>query len=107
MSYIFMGFPLLQSGAISTVDMMDLWAKISFNLNFELQALMNELSEVQQLLAATHADPDGVAGLMNSYSGSNAAAISDMAHDPEAMAAVGHRYERLDQIAMEHLLGVR
>ena len=47
---IFMGFPLLQSGAISTVDMMDLWAKISFNLNFELQALMNELSEVQQLL---------------------------------------------------------
>ena len=45
-----MGFPLLQSGAISTVDMMDLWAKISFNLNFELQALMNELSEVQQLL---------------------------------------------------------
>lgn len=64
-------------------------------------------SEVQQLLAATHADPDSVAGLMSSYSSGNAAAISEMAHDPEAMAAVGHRYERLDQIAMEHLLGVR
>ena len=27
--------------------------------------------------------------------------------DPDAVAARGHRYERLDQLAMEHLLGVR
>lgn len=69
--------------------------------------VFDEDQEVQQLLATTHADPDHVAGLMHGYSSSNAAAISEMAHDPEAMAAVGHRYERLDQIAMEHLLGVR
>jgi xylose isomerase len=28
-------------------------------------------------------------------------------HDPEAMARRGMHFERLDQLAMEHLLGVR
>ena len=27
--------------------------------------------------------------------------------DPEALAQIGKRYERLDQLAMEHILGVR
>ena len=27
--------------------------------------------------------------------------------DPDAIAARGHRYERLDQLAMEHLMGVK
>jgi xylose isomerase len=29
------------------------------------------------------------------------------AHDPDALAARGLQFERLDQLAMEHLLGVR
>ena len=27
--------------------------------------------------------------------------------DPEALSQIGKRYERLDQLAMEHILGVR
>lgn len=63
--------------------------------------------EVQQILAANHADPDGVASLTKGYSSANAATLNSSNFDPEGMAAVGHQYERLDQIAMEHLLGVR
>jgi len=64
-------------------------------------------AEVQQILAASHADPDGVAPLLQGYSAANAGALAALELDPEALAATGKRYERLDQLAMEHLLGVR
>ncbi|TAH37413.1 MAG: xylose isomerase [Planctomycetota bacterium] len=47
------------------------------------------------------------AAVLNAYSTARAAELRDLDLDPEALAAIGHRYERLDQIAMEHLLGVR
>lgn len=47
---IFMGFPFLQSGQLSVTDMTDLWCKVSFNLTFGIQALINDLQEAQQLL---------------------------------------------------------
>lgn len=47
---IFMGFPFLRSGQLSVTDMTDLWCKVSFNLTFGIQALINDLQEAQQLL---------------------------------------------------------
>ncbi|MHC4837553.1 MAG: xylose isomerase [Planctomycetota bacterium] len=64
-------------------------------------------AEVQQILAANHADPEGIAPLLKEYSREGLAALEALDLDPEALAARGHRYERLDQLAMEHLLGVR
>ncbi|MBC8329059.1 MAG: xylose isomerase [Planctomycetes bacterium] len=64
-------------------------------------------AEVQQILAASHADPDGVAPLLKGYSAASAAALAALPLDPDALAATGKRYERLDQLAMEHLFGAR
>jgi xylose isomerase len=63
--------------------------------------------EVQQILAANHADADQLAPLLHSYSVENCASIHALEIDPDQVAVVGHRYERLDQLAMEHLMGVR
>lgn len=63
--------------------------------------------EVQQILAASHADPQNVAPLLNEYSPMNRAALENLSLDPDALATTGKRYERLDQLAMEYLMGVR
>ncbi|MFM8817506.1 MAG: hypothetical protein ACKOHI_06490 [Phycisphaerales bacterium] len=59
------------------------------------------------LAANAHADePLGCASILRS--GTTAAArLSSLAIDPDAVAARGLRYERLDQLLMEHLMGVR
>jgi len=64
-------------------------------------------AEVQEILASNHADARGIAPLLQEYSNANLAALEALELDPDALAARGHRYERLDQLAMEHLLGVR
>ncbi|RMH04863.1 MAG: xylose isomerase [Planctomycetota bacterium] len=61
--------------------------------------------EARQILAATHADPDGVAELLRLPPAEAATALAGLDLDPDALAAAGRRYERLDQIALEHLLG--
>ncbi len=63
-------------------------------------------AEVQQILADNHADPYGVAPLLSSYSPAHHQAILDLDLDPETLSQPGRRYERLDQLAFEHLLGV-
>ena len=62
---------------------------------------------VAEILAASHADPDGVAGLVGSFDAERLARIEELELDPVALSQIGKRYERLDQLAMEHLLGVR
>ncbi len=60
---------------------------------------------VRELLAPTKdatIDP-----LLSGYSRDKAHALRTLAIDPDATAARGLRYERLDQLMMEHLLGVR
>jgi xylose isomerase len=39
--------------------------------------------------------------------GETLADLRAQTHDPDALAARGLHFERLDQLAMEHLLGVR
>jgi len=63
--------------------------------------------EVCDILAAAAADPDGVAPLLARYSPEARDRLLSLDVDPAALAVRGKRYERLDQIAMEHLFGVR
>ena len=63
--------------------------------------------EVREILEAGQADPDGVSDLIGSFDVERCAMLEALDLDPDALAAVGKRYERLDQLAMEHLLGVR
>ena len=63
--------------------------------------------EVQQILADSHADPKKVAPTLSSYSPENRAMLEGLELDPDALATAGKKYERLDQLAMEYLLGVR
>ena len=45
--------------------------------------------------------------LIDAYSPARAGELNEMDFDVDALAAIGRRYERLDQIAMEYLFGVR
>lgn len=64
-------------------------------------------SEVQEILAATHASEQVSADFLAAYSTESANRLMSMELDPEQLARQGSRYERLDQLAIEHLLGVR
>ena len=61
--------------------------------------------EVRELLAEQR--DDALEPLCRAYSRENAAALRAADIDPDAVAARGLRYERLDQLMMEHLLGAR
>jgi xylose isomerase len=63
--------------------------------------------EVREILEAGRVDTDGVGELIGSFDAERCAKLEALELDPEALAQVGKRYERLDQLAMEHLLGVR
>jgi xylose isomerase len=60
--------------------------------------------EVAEALAAARVDQLAVPTLAE---GETLADLRAEAHDPDAMAQRGMHFERLDQLAMEHLLGVR
>jgi xylose isomerase len=61
--------------------------------------------EVRELLAEQR--DDALEPLCRAYSRENAAALRAADIDPDAVATRGLRYERLDQLMMEHLLGAR
>jgi xylose isomerase len=63
--------------------------------------------EVREILEAARADSDGVGELIGSFDAEKCAKLEALDLDPEALAQLGKRYERLDQLAMEHLLGVK
>jgi xylose isomerase len=60
--------------------------------------------EVTAALEAARVDQLAVPTL---GAGESLADLRAEAHDPEAMAQRGMHFERLDQLALEHLLGVR
>ena len=67
----------------------------------------NADAEIQGLLAeAGRADP-ATAALLGTYSGERAAALKSHAFDRAAIAGRGLNYERLDQLTVELLLGIR
>ncbi len=64
-------------------------------------------AEIQGLLAEIHADDGSLDHLRGAYTPAKAAALKALDVDRTALAARGMRYEKLDQLVNELLLGVR
>lgn len=73
----------------------------------EKAAQFNEDSEIQALLTEINADDGSLASLMGSYSLDKAASLKAYAFDRVAIASRGLGYEKLDQLTIDLLLGVR
>ena len=70
-------------------------------------AQWNQDAEIQCILAEVNADPDDISSLLGSYSSEKALQLKAYEFDREALGARGLPYERLDQLTVEVLLGVR
>jgi xylose isomerase len=73
----------------------------------EKAARWNEDAEIQDLIAEITADDGSMDSFKGAYSRAKAAALKAHTFDREAIAAKGQPYERLDQLTVELLLGVR
>ncbi len=73
----------------------------------EKAARWNADAEIQGLLAEVNADDPTLAPLFGAYTPDKAAALQARAFDREALGRRGLKYERLDQLTVEVLLGVR
>lgn len=63
--------------------------------------------EIQGLLQELNADPDDLDNLLRTYSSENANRLSALVFDRVALGRRGYAYERLDQLTVELLMGVR
>ena len=73
----------------------------------EKAAQWNAYAEIQELLAVIKVDDGSMDAYKGAYSSEKAAALKAHASDRKAIAAKGQPYERLDQLTVELLLGVR
>ena len=73
----------------------------------EKAARFNADPEIQSLLAEINADDGAMGAFGGGYSRQKADALRAYAFDVESKAQKGLKYERLDQLAVEVLLGVR
>ncbi len=73
----------------------------------ERVAQFNADQEIQQLIADLHADSQGVSGELCSFGPENVRTLRNLELDIDALGATGSRLERLDQLTVEVLLGVR
>ncbi len=67
----------------------------------------NEDKEIQALLAEIHADDGSMRPYFGKYSSEKANALKDAEFDRIALGRRGLKYERLDQLTIELLLGLR
>jgi xylose isomerase len=73
----------------------------------EKAAQFNADAEIQALLAEITTDDGSMDAYKGSYSAGKAAALKAHAFDHLALGRRGQPYERLDQLVVELLLGVR
>jgi len=73
----------------------------------EKAAKFNADPEIKAVLADANADDGSTAQFIGKYDAKKAAALKDQTFDRKAIAARGLKYERLDQLTIEILLGVR
>lgn len=73
----------------------------------EKAAQFNADAEIQALLAEINADSGEMSSLMGPYSAEKAARLRSHQFDRTALGKRGQPYERLDQLVVELLLGVR
>jgi xylose isomerase len=71
----------------------------------EKAARFNADKEIQALLAEINADDGAMAAYFGRYSPEKAAALKDRSFDRAAIAGRGLKYERLDQLTVDLLLG--
>jgi xylose isomerase len=67
----------------------------------------NQDKEIKALLAEINSDRENISPLLGDYSAERAASLKARNFDREALGARGLPYERLDQLTVELLLGVR
>ena len=67
----------------------------------------NEDAEIQALVQEMNADNGSMAGYQGAYSADKASALKAHVFDRAALGARGYGYERLDQLTIDILLGVR
>jgi xylose isomerase len=79
----------------------------TFKILQEKVAKFNADGEIQGLLREIRARDAQLEGLMGRYSKENAGAIAALDVDRKGMGAKGRRYEKLDQLTTEVLLGIR
>ncbi len=70
-------------------------------------AQFNADKDIQALLAEINADDGSTAQFVGAYSPAKAAALKAQSFDRNALASRGLKYERLDQLTIDLLLGVR
>jgi xylose isomerase len=73
----------------------------------EKVACWNDDQEIQSLVAEINADDGSMAPYVGKYSAEKADALKAQSFDRSALGARGLKYERLDQLTVEVLLGVR
>ena len=73
----------------------------------EKAAQFNADKEIQSLLAEIHADDGGMNPYFGKYSAQKADALKAQTFDRVALGKRGMKYERLDQLTIDLLLGVR
>jgi len=73
----------------------------------EKAAQFNDDKEVQALLAEINADDGSMNQYLGKYSSENATALKEQPFDRVAIGKRGLKYERLDQLTVDILLGVR
>jgi xylose isomerase len=73
----------------------------------ERAAQFNADADIQALLAEIHADDGAMAPFQGAYTAARAAALKAHPFDRAALGARGLAYERLDQLTIDLLLGVR
>lgn len=73
----------------------------------EKAAQFNADKDIRALLAEINADDGSTGAFTGKYSAEKAAALKGQSFDRKALAARGLKYERLDQLTIDLLLGVR
>ena len=63
--------------------------------------------EIQQIITSLNADPDNISQMAGAYSRDKAQQLKAYGFDRVAMGQRGLQYERLDQLTIELLFGVR
>jgi xylose isomerase len=79
----------------------------TYNILKEKARKWNEDAEIQALLEEINGDPHNVAGMLGAYSPERAGQIRAHDFDRVALGKRGLPYERLDQLTIELLLGLR
>ena len=67
----------------------------------------NQDKEIQEIVTEINADPEGAAVLLGAYSPQKVKELKEKTFDRQALGSRGLDYERLDQLTVEVLMGVR